>query len=80
MCKEFVIDIVTSLQPLQFVKPVANITSSVSFRERLFQNVKLRQKLFWWMCADINDPLFYQMNMGDNFEYRTPTLAHHLRP
>jgi hypothetical protein len=32
----------------------------------LFQNVKLGQKLFWWMCADIKvDPPFYQMDIDE---------------
>ena len=43
--------------------------------EDLLQNVKLKEKLFWWMCADIKvDPPFYQMNIDEvdyvKFEYR----------
>jgi hypothetical protein len=43
--------------------------------EDLLQNVKPKEKLFWWMCADIKvDPTFYQMNIDEvdyvKFEYR----------
>jgi hypothetical protein len=45
-----------------------------TFEDQL-QNVKLKEKLFWWMCADIKvDPPFYQMNIDEvdyvKFEYR----------